>query len=57
MGTGKGEPDYWCAVVKPGTVMFELGRRARGRARARRFNKVAHKLPDQDAARAAEARR
>lgn len=24
-GKGKGEPDYWCAVVKPGTVMFEVG--------------------------------
>ncbi len=25
MGKGKGEPEYWCAVVKPGTVLFELG--------------------------------
>lgn len=24
MGKGKGEPEYWCAVVKPGTVMFEI---------------------------------
>jgi large subunit ribosomal protein L16 len=25
MGKGKGEPDRWVAVVKPGTVLFELG--------------------------------
>jgi large subunit ribosomal protein L16 len=25
MGKGKGPPEYWVAVVKPGTVMFELG--------------------------------
>ena len=25
MGKGKGEPEYWCAVVKPGTILFELG--------------------------------
>lgn len=24
MGSGKGAPDYWVAVVKPGRVMFEL---------------------------------
>ena len=25
MGKGKGAPEYWVAVVKPGRVMFELG--------------------------------
>jgi large subunit ribosomal protein L16 len=25
MGKGKGAPEYWVAVIKPGTVMFELG--------------------------------
>ncbi|MDR2111424.1 MAG: 50S ribosomal protein L16 [Spirochaetaceae bacterium] len=25
MGKGKGAPEYWVAVVKPGTIMFELG--------------------------------
>jgi large subunit ribosomal protein L16 len=25
MGKGTGAPEYWVAVVKPGTVMFELG--------------------------------
>ena len=24
MGSGKGAPEYWAAVVKPGTVMFEM---------------------------------
>ena len=24
MGTGKGAPEYWVAVVKPGRVMFEI---------------------------------
>ncbi len=24
MGKGKGEPEYWVAVVKPGRVLFEL---------------------------------
>jgi large subunit ribosomal protein L16 len=25
MGKGKGAPEYWVAVVKPGMVMFEMG--------------------------------
>ncbi len=25
MGKGKGAPEYWVAVVKPGTIMFEVG--------------------------------
>ena len=24
MGKGKGNPEYWVAVVKPGTMLFEL---------------------------------
>ena len=24
MGSGKGAPDYWVAVVKPGKILFEL---------------------------------
>ena len=24
MGTGKGEPDHWVAVIRPGKVLFEL---------------------------------
>jgi len=25
MGKGKGGVEYWCAVVKPGTILFEVG--------------------------------
>ena len=25
MGKGKGEPEYWAAVVHPGTIMYEVG--------------------------------
>ena len=25
MGSGKGSPEYWVAVVKPGKIMFEIG--------------------------------
>jgi large subunit ribosomal protein L16 len=25
MGSGKGNPEYWVAVVKPGRIMFEIG--------------------------------
>jgi large subunit ribosomal protein L16 len=25
MGKGKGAPEYWVAVVRPGTIMFEAG--------------------------------
>lgn len=44
MGTGKGEPDHWVAVVKPGTVLFELA--GVGLEAAKNcFARVAHKLP------------
>lgn len=44
MGTGKGEPEYWCAVVKPGTMLFELGGVNEELARAAML-KAAHKMP------------
>jgi len=44
MGTGKGEPDHWVAVVKPGTILFEIAGANRDAARDC-FNRVAHKLP------------
>src|SRR4030042_3541142 len=25
MGKGKGEPDFWAAVIRPGTVLYEIG--------------------------------
>jgi large subunit ribosomal protein L16 len=44
MGTGKGEPDHWVAVVKPGTVLFELAGVPQDAAREC-FSRVAYKLP------------
>jgi large subunit ribosomal protein L16 len=44
MGSGKGAVDYWVAVVKPGTVLFEIGSVPEEIARAA-FNLAAYKLP------------
>ena len=44
MGKGKGEPDYWVAVVKPGTVMYELSGVSEQQARVC-FARLAHKMP------------
>ncbi len=44
MGKGKGEPEYWAAVVKPGTVIFEVGGVTAEQAKVA-LNRVAHKLP------------
>ena len=44
MGSGKGEPEYWAAVVKPGTVLFELSGVSEELARAT-FARLAYKLP------------
>ena len=44
MGSGKGSPEYWVAVVKPGRVMFEIGGVTEEQAReAMRLS--GHKLP------------
>jgi large subunit ribosomal protein L16 len=43
-GSGKGDVDYWAAVVKPGTILFELDGVTEDVAK-RAFNRVAHKLP------------
>lgn len=44
MGKGKGEPDFWAAVVKPGTVMFELAGVTEQQAKLC-FARLAHKMP------------
>ncbi len=44
MGKGKGEPDFWAAVVKPGTVMYELSGVTEEQARVC-FARLAHKMP------------
>jgi|Transcript_27731 large subunit ribosomal protein L16 len=44
MGSGKGTVDYWVAVVKPGTMLFEIGSVPEDVARSA-FNLAAYKLP------------
>lgn len=44
MGSGKGSPEYWVAVVKPGRVMFELSGVAEPIAREA-MRLAAQKLP------------
>jgi large subunit ribosomal protein L16 len=44
MGKGKGEIDFWAAVVKPGTVMYELKGVTEQQARIC-FARLAHKMP------------
>ena len=44
MGKGKGEPEYWVAAVKPGTVLYELGGVTEQQARVC-FARLAHKFP------------
>ncbi len=44
MGSGKGSPEYWVAVVKPGRVMFEIAGVSEEVAREA-LRLAAHKLP------------
>jgi large subunit ribosomal protein L16 len=44
MGSGKGNPEGWVAVVKPGRVMFELAGVTEELARSAML-RAAHKLP------------
>lgn len=44
MGSGKGAPEGWVAVVKPGRVMFEIGGVDEATAREA-FRLASHKLP------------
>ncbi len=44
MGSGKGNPEGWVAVVKPGRVMFELSGVPEPLAREA-ISRAAHKLP------------
>ncbi len=44
MGAGKGSPEYWVAVVKPGRIMFELSGVSEEVAREA-LRLAAHKLP------------
>ncbi|HHY13586.1 MAG TPA: 50S ribosomal protein L16 [Thermoanaerobacterales bacterium] len=44
MGSGKGVPEYWVAVVKPGRVLFELSGVDEATA-SRALTLASHKLP------------
>lgn len=44
MGKGKGEPEYWAAVVKPGTMLFEVGGVTEQAAKMC-LARLAHKMP------------
>ncbi|MBQ9949151.1 MAG: 50S ribosomal protein L16 [Clostridia bacterium] len=44
MGSGKGSPEYWVAVVKPGRVMFEIAGVDEGTMREA-LRLASHKLP------------
>jgi large subunit ribosomal protein L16 len=44
MGSGKGAPEYWVAVIKPGRILFEMAGVSQEDAREA-MRLAAHKLP------------
>jgi large subunit ribosomal protein L16 len=44
MGKGKGEPEFWAAVVKQGTILYEISGVSEEAARLC-FARLAHKMP------------
>ncbi len=44
MGKGKGEPSFWVAPVRPGTILYELGGVTEEQAKVC-FARLAHKMP------------
>jgi large subunit ribosomal protein L16 len=44
MGKGKGEPEFWAAVIKPGMVLYEIGGLPEAAARDC-LARVAYKMP------------
>lgn len=44
MGKGKGEPEFWAAVIRPGMILFEIGGLPEAAARDA-LAKVAYKMP------------
>ena len=44
MGGGKGAPDHWVAVVRPGTILFEMGGVSQEIAKEA-MRLASHKLP------------
>jgi large subunit ribosomal protein L16 len=44
MGKGKGEPEYWAAVIKPGMILYEIAGLPEASAREC-LSRVAYKMP------------
>ena len=44
MGKGKGSPEYWAAVVRPGTILFEIDGVTREQAKEA-FRLAGYKMP------------
>jgi large subunit ribosomal protein L16 len=44
MGKGKGAPDHWVAVIRPGRVLFELGG-VKEEVAVEAMRRAGHKLP------------
>ena len=44
MGKGKGEPEYWAAVIKPGMILYEIAGLPEAQARDA-LARVAYKMP------------
>ena len=44
MGKGKGEPEFWAAVIKPGMILYEIGGLPEAAARDA-LARVAYKMP------------
>jgi large subunit ribosomal protein L16 len=44
MGKGKGEPEFWAACIRPGTILFELSGVTETQAKMC-FARLAHKMP------------
>ncbi len=44
MGKGKGEPEFWVATIRPGTILYELAGVSEAQAKIC-FARLAHKMP------------
>lgn len=44
MGKGKGEPEFWAATIRPGTILYEVAGVTEQQARLC-FARLAHKMP------------
>ncbi|MBS1250334.1 MAG: 50S ribosomal protein L16 [Chloroflexi bacterium] len=45
MGKGKGDVEYWAAVVKPGRILFEIGGEVDGEVAKEALRRASYKLP------------